>query len=180
MGRGIFFLILLICLGSHTYGQRFKVVGEQSEIKFTVKNFGIPVQGSFSGLKGEIIFDENSLAGSHISLSIGSGTVNTGIGARDGHLRKADYFDVGKYPTMSFTSDEITKGSGAGGFVVKGILSIKGVAKPISITCNATKQGGGWLFNGEFTVNRREYGVGGGSFILSDIVSVKFSVQTAL
>ncbi len=180
MKRCIAVLLSVCCINSIATAQRLEIVDAQSEVRFSIKNFGIPVQGSFIGLKGEVAFYENNLAGSNINVSVSTATVNTGIGARDGHLRKEDYFDVGKYPIISFNSVEIVRGSVLGSYIVKGTLSIKGIAKTININFKATKQGRGYLFTGEFTVNRRDFGVGGSSFILSDNVTVKLSVQAAV
>ncbi|MFT6872903.1 MAG: polyisoprenoid-binding protein YceI, partial [Roseivirga sp.] len=72
-----------------------------SEITFTIKNAGIGVDGFFEQTSVSFNFKPNDLGSSYFKLTIPTSTINTGINARDKHLRKSKYFDVENYPTLS-------------------------------------------------------------------------------
>ncbi|MEP6846924.1 MAG: YceI family protein [Panacibacter sp.] len=150
-----------------------------SSIKFSIKNFGITVNGSFKGLKGNITFDPQIPGNSLINLSVDAGTVNTGIDSRDSHLKKEDYFNVNKFPLITFLSTKVSATGKEGIFNINGNISIKGTTKNISFPFTATTQQGGYLLKGTFKLNRRDFSVGSGSLILSDNLDVSFSVYAA-
>lgn len=68
--------------------QTFKPVDAGSIIKFTIKNFGLPVEGTFTDLQGEITFDIQNPANGKFNVSVDANSINTGIEMRDNHLRK--------------------------------------------------------------------------------------------
>src|SRR4051812_31567402 len=90
------------------FGQSYSPVDDGSEVKFSIKNFGLSVNGNFTGLKGKISFYPADLSASSISASVNASTINTGNESRDRHLKKEEYFDTAKYPLISFVSDRIS------------------------------------------------------------------------
>jgi polyisoprenoid-binding protein YceI len=90
------------------------------------------VKGEFSNITGEVMLDEKDLTKSTVKVTIDARTVNTGVAKRDAHMKSAEFFDVEKFPTMSFESTKITKGKG-NSFKVMGNLTIKGISKPITL-----------------------------------------------
>ena len=169
------FFILLICLCSLTAANaQYQPVDDKSTVKFTVKNFGINTGGHFSGLEGAIDFDKDHPEKAVFSMSVEAAKVNTDNDSRDNHLRKEEYFDVAKYPKITFKSEKIT-GKG-GDFTVSGQLTIKGVTKTISFPFKAEPKDDGYLFEGSFQINRRDFKVGGNGVVLGDNVTVSLSV----
>jgi polyisoprenoid-binding protein YceI len=156
--------------------QHYTPVDEGSEVKFKIKNFGVAVSGSFNGLKGHIQFDPAKLAAGSFDVTVQSNTVNTGIGLRDKHLKKEDYFGVDKFPQVQIKSTKISASNKEGWLFFYGTLTMKGVTKDISFPFEAKEQNGGYHFNGEFKINRRDYGVGGNSISLSDNLTVILNV----
>lgn len=146
-----------------------------SEVSFKIKNLGVSVGGSFSGLQGKIQFDPANPAASVFDASVDVNSINTGIDMRDDHLKKEEYFDVQNYPRMRFVSTKITAGRG-GTYNMTGQLTIKGVTKEISFPFTARVQNGGYQFEGEFKINRRDFKVGGSSFTMSDNLTVHLNV----
>jgi polyisoprenoid-binding protein YceI len=157
--------------------QTYTPTDEGSSVHFVIKNFGIKTGGDFTGLKGSVIFNPNSLTTSNMKVTVTSNTVNTDNGARDKHLKKAEYFDVDKYPTISFVSTKITKSSLAGRYFVAGNLTIKDVTKPIEFGFSATPSATGYVFAGDFEINRRDFGVGGSSMALADKLKVTLNIS---
>jgi len=98
-------------------------------------------------------------------------TISTGIEMRDNDLKKESYFNAEKYPTINFVSTAVNSGN------VTGNITIKGVTKQINIPFTATAAGKGYLFEGKFSLNRKDFGVGGGSVVLSDHVDITLKVQ---
>ena len=146
--------------------QTYFPVDSSSQVKFVIKNFGIGVDGSFHHLKGTVIFNPDNLKASSFNVTVDASTVNTGNGSRDGHLKKESYFDVAKYPKISFVSSIIEKTNS--GYLVTGSFTIKGKSKVVAIPFSAVAKTNGYVFNGQIQINRRDFGVGGSSFILSD------------
>lgn len=167
--------VLLIQLtGIAAFSQPYKATDSGSSIKFTIKNFGFETGGSFTGLQGTISFDPADVSKDSFELSVDASTVNTDNSMRDNHLRKEDYFDVQKYPRIRFVSSGVTVDRNAH-FTARGQLTIKNTTKEVSIPFTATPKDGGYIFTGEFKLNRRDYQVGGSSTI-SNNLTVSFSV----
>jgi len=162
------------CLAIVLQAQNYRVTDAGSEVKFTIKNFGLNVTGSFKGLKGTVVFDPSGLAASSVNVTVDAATVNTGNGSRDKHLKKDDYFDAVKYPQLHFISTKIS--SKAGAYMIEGNLTIKGVSKFISFPFTATATTNGYLLAGQFKINRRDFNVGGSSWVLSDELTVALTV----
>lgn len=149
-------------------------VDNESNIRFTIKNFGVNTGGIFKGLQGKIKFDPHDLAGSFFDVNVDANSINTDINARDNHLRKEEYLNTAKYPKLSFTSRSISKN--ANGYTVTGGLMIRGTTKEISFPFTATPMGAGYVFKGKFSINRRDFKVGGSSLVLGDNVNVSLTV----
>jgi len=170
-----FFICLVLGYCLALQAQRLAPVDSSSTVQFKIKNLGFNVTGSFKGLDGRIYFDPVRPDADSFHVSVDVNTINTGIDMRDDHLKSENYFDVKNHPQMVFISDKVTRGGKPGTFFVSGKLTIKGVTKAISFPFNATAQGKGYLFTGEFKINRKDFGVGGGSTI-ADNLTVLLSV----
>ncbi len=147
-----------------------------SSVKFKIKNLGVNITGSFSGLTGQIQFDPANLASSSFEATIDVSSINTGIDLRDEHLRKAEYFDAKNYPTIKFVSTKITPSNKSGILYIFGRLTIKNITREISFPFKTTAQEAGYLFSGEFKINRRDFKVGGSSITLGDNLTVQLAV----
>ena len=158
------------------FSQTFLPTDAGSKIHFVIKNFGIRTGGDFSGLKGTIVFDPKAISASRFSVTVNSKTIDTDNSTRDNHLRKSEYFDVERYPLISFISTKVTTGSSPGLYHVTGKLSIKAVTKEVQFDFSTTPLANGYLFKGEFDINRRDFNVGGSSMTLSDNLHLSLSV----
>ncbi len=86
----------------------FQIDPVHSTAQFGVTHLMIStVRGEFKGLKGTVVWDEQDPADSTVSVTIDANTVNTQEPDRDKHLKSPDFFDVAKYPTMSFESTKV-------------------------------------------------------------------------
>jgi len=99
--------------------------------EFRVKHLMISnVRGQFTGVSGTLTYDEGDLAQSHVEASIDAATIDTRDPQRDTHLKSADFFDVEKFPTLTFKSSRVTRTAG-GGVIVAGPLTIHGVTREV-------------------------------------------------
>ena len=171
-------LLFLFLIGLSLFGQAqsLEPKDESSLVAFKIKNFGVLVDGIFTGLKGKIIFNPSNLVTSSFDVSINSNSVNTGIDMRDNHLRKPDYFDVKQYPLIRFVSTKVEVGKNSSEYLVTGHITIKKKTIEIKIPFTALPQPDGYLFEGKFSMNRRDFNVGGSSFSMADNLLVSLKV----
>lgn len=155
--------------------QSLTPVDSASKVSFKIKNLGFNTTGSFSGLAGTITFLPNNPDGCNFDVYIDTKTVNTGVELRDDHLRSADYFDAENYPQIRFVSVKVSDIKKNGTLFVSGKLTMKGITKDLSFPFTVQPVLDGYLFNGEFKINRRDFKVGGGSTV-SDNLTVMLKV----
>ena len=173
------FLLALVtcCLSISGWSQNFQPTDEGSSVTFKINNFGLSVEGSFTGLKGTIQFDPNDLPASKFDVSIKAASINTGINLRDKHLKKEEYFDAENFSEIRFVSTRIEASAQTGKYVITGKLTVKKTTKEIRFEFTSQKQSEGLLFKGAFPLNRRDYEIGGKSFSLSDVLTVYLNVN---
>jgi polyisoprenoid-binding protein YceI len=154
----------------------WKIDANSSEVKFTIKNMGLNVDGSIDGLKGTIFFDENNLKGSSFEASVDVNTINTGIKKRDEDLMGDKFFDEAKYKHIVFHTDSIIRDGNA--FVAIGDLAMKGKSQHRRIPFTFSQNGNTGIFKSNFTVNRLDFGIGGEGSVMGSDVLVSLNVVT--
>ena len=171
--------LFLLCLFSEAFTQKYTPIDSESTVSFKIKNFGSKVDGSFKGLKGTINFDAFDLNNAKFDVTINTATIDTGIGMRDNHLSKPDYFGVADFPTIGFVSSKVEKSGKTNEAIVTGKLTIKKTSKEISVPFRYSEANGVLKFTGEFKINRRDFDVGGSSFSLADELTVLLNVRAS-
>ncbi|MER3632637.1 MAG: polyisoprenoid-binding protein [Blastocatellia bacterium] len=162
-----------------------------SFIGFRIKHMGlIEVPGYFRDFQGTVKFDATDITRSTVEFTAKTTSVDTGVAARDNHLRTADFFDVEKFPEMTFKSTKVEKRGKS--LILTGDLTIKGITRSVSVPFEIT----GWLpagernpakmgISGETVINRRDFGVTWGGNLpngvpaLSDEVKVTLQIEAA-
>jgi polyisoprenoid-binding protein YceI len=175
MKKWLPFFVLLI-IGLTVRSQTYLPIDNRSQVNFSIKNFGFAVNGNLKGLKGRFIFNPANLPAAVFNASVAAATINTGNGLRDSHLKRADYFDVVKFPLISFVSTKITGTKIVGNFLMEGDITVRDITQKITFPFTAIPNGDGYLLAGSFVINRRDFGVGGGSMVLSDHLTVSLTV----
>ena len=153
---------------------QLQIQASGSSVQFKVKNLGFNVPGSLTGLAGKIQYDPAQPEAASFDVTVDATTINTDNGMRDDHLRGDSYFDVQHYPKIRLVSSKITQRK-KGSYLFTGQLTIKKVTKDVSFPFTVTETGDAHRFQGSFTINRRDYEVGGFSTI-SDPVEVTLDV----
>ena len=166
----------------------YQIDKAHSEATFQVRHLLSKVRGRFSDFAGTIQFDEAYPAGSAVEFTIQASSIDTAEADRDKHLRSGDFFDVERFPTLTFKSESV-KAHGGGHFDVAGTLTIRGTSKAITIpvTYLGTARDP-WgreraAFEAEVTLNRKDFGLNWnaaletGGFLVGDEVRVSLSIQ---
>jgi polyisoprenoid-binding protein YceI len=111
-----------------------------------------------------------------MNVSVLASTLNTGINARDNHLKKKDYFDTPNYARITIISKIVTVGPSPGTYILTGTLHLKGTKKDINIPFTAIPINTGFKFLSTFQINRRDFGIGGSSISLSDNLTLYLAI----
>ena len=105
---------------------------------FSVKHLVITdVKGEFAKTEGKVQLDEADLSRSSVEVTIAADSVDTRDAKRDAHLKSADFFDVARFPTITFKSTKVTAGKD-GALTIVGDLSMHGVTKPVTLEGSIT------------------------------------------
>ena len=124
---------LLLCTSSFAATSSWNIDPAHSTASFKVKHMMISnVTGNFRGVQGKIVINDADLKKSKVDVTIAATSIDTGIKKRDNHLRSADFFDVAKYPNLTFVSTQV-KGVSGSGFTLVGDLTIHGVTKEVEL-----------------------------------------------
>jgi polyisoprenoid-binding protein YceI len=150
---------------------------------FEVNHLGFSnMHGSFLSTSGKIMLDPAGKAGS-IDATIDLSSVTTGLAKRDDHLRSPDFFDVAKYPTMTYKSTKLKyNGSDLAG--ADGELTLHGVTKPVSLTLTNFRCGANPISkkptcggNATASIKRSDFGITTGVPAVSDEVKITIEVE---
>ena len=146
------------------------------------------VRGSFNQFEGIGYFDAEDPTKSHLRLTIQAASIDTRNADRDAHLRGNDFFDMERYPEITFASTSVEQVD-ADAYRVTGDLTIKGVTKPVTVdfeyTGTAIDPWGNRRLGveGRTTVNRKDWGVSwnaaleAGGVLVSEKVTLEFEVS---
>ena len=145
------------------------------------------VRGQFTDFAGTAHVDAANPAASKVELTIQTGSVDTGVADRDGHLRSADFFDADNNKEITFSSTKVERDGDD--WVVTGDLSIKGETKPVTVVFEPTgsaRDPFGNLrigFEGGTSINRKDWGLTWnaaletGGVLVSEKVKLEFDVS---
>jgi polyisoprenoid-binding protein YceI len=174
------FLVALLFISIGANAQNYTPVDSGSKVHFVIKNFGINTGGDFKGLKGDIIFQPENLASAKFNVTVSASTIDTDNEMRDKNLASDEYFNAAKFPLIRIVSTKIekTNKTASGFYYLTGTLTIKGITKAISFPFQAVKKPDGFLFTGNFEIDRTDFGVGEKNMVLSNKVAVSLSVSS--
>jgi polyisoprenoid-binding protein YceI len=160
---------------------QWKIDTDHSAVEFAVRHMMVTtVRGQVKDVTGTIEFDPAHPENTTVEANIGIATIHTGVTDRDTHLRSADFFNVEKYPVITFKSTAF-KSTGENEGVLSGDLTIVGVTRPVNLDVKYLGQGLSPFgdqrvgFEAETKINREEFGLvwnmaleSGGSLVSRD------------
>ena len=169
------------------------VDANHTEINFSVKHFFTPVTGAFADYEIDLDFDAENPTSNSVRVTIEVASIQTGNERRDNHLKSGDFFQADEFPTITFWSTEVRQVA-ADQLLAVGDLTIKGVTKQVELPIRIlgskdipeemSEMLGGVAqvasFEAETTLDRRDYGVGVGSWAATVVVGKDVDIRIAL
>ncbi|HEY8691174.1 MAG TPA: YceI family protein [Chloroflexota bacterium] len=161
-----------------------------SDVSFTVRHMMVgKVRGRFSKFEGTIRTGDD-FANSSVEASVDMGSIDTNNEQRDNHIRSGDFFDAGKYPTMSYRS--LRMRPSGDGYVVEGDLTLHGVTRRVDLALDLngfTKDPYGGTragFTATTEINRKDFGItidmpmDGGGAVVGDKIQITLEIEAVL
>jgi polyisoprenoid-binding protein YceI len=158
-----------------------------TQVGFQIRHFLTKVEGRFREYEGRIVIDRQNPANSRVDVTIQAASIDTGNDRRDADLKSANFFEVDKYPTITFKSTKVTP-NGKDLYLVTGDLTMHGVTKALVVPVRHT----GFLNLGKmekagfeviFPMNRKDFGItwnrtlDAGGTMLGDDVQITVLVE---
>lgn len=179
-------LMSLTTLGSaraYAESQTWYLDPNHSAAQFSVRHMGIStVRGAFTKLSGAMV-DSADLSRASVKVVIDATSIDTRVQMRDDDLRSDHFFDVAKYPKITFESTKV-EAAGQGKLKVTGDLTMHGVTKPVVLNVEGptapVKDPRGTAHrgvSGTTTLNRSEYGMTGGAAAVGDQIAIQLDVE---
>ena len=159
------FVALAALIALPAAASTWEIDPNHTESSFVVKHLMVSnVRGQFGKTTGTIFQDDKDITKSKAEITIDATTIDTRVEKRDAHLKSPDFFDVQKFPTITFKSTKMTKGEGANTLKVEGDLTIRGVTKPVVVNVEYTPDtpAAGMTVKGitaTTKINRKDFGL---------------------
>ena len=183
------FVVAAGSLLSQAQTTNWKIDPAHSGADFSIRHMGLSnVHGHFGNVTGTVVLDEKDFTKSSVNAVVDVTTVDTGVAQRDGHLKSPDFFDVAKFPTMTFVSKKIT--SSGDGYHITGDLTMHGVTKSVDLAVDQPgkeqSMDGKSIhrgFSAATTIHRQDFGLTwngtlkSGDSMLGDDVKVSLDVE---
>lgn len=132
--------LLTFAVAGAARASEWEIDPAHTNAQFTVRHMMVSnVKGQFGKTAGTVILDDHDASRSTVQVTIDAATIDTHEAKRDAHLRSPDFFDVDKYPQITFKSTKIAK-TGKDTYGVTGNLTMRGVTKPVTLTVQAPDQ----------------------------------------
>jgi polyisoprenoid-binding protein YceI len=156
-----------------------KLVPAQSEIKFQLKQSGVPVEGRFRRFDAQLALDPKAPHGGSVTVTIDTASATVGFAETDAELPRAPWFDSAKFPRAVFRSSAI-RALGGGRFEASGRFELKGIARDLVVPVTITQSGAQSTATGEFVVKRLDHKIGDGEWsdvsLVANDVRVRFKL----
>ena len=153
-----------------------------SEIAFSMKQMGVPVEGKFGKFTAQIALDPKKPETGSVAFSIDTASARFGSPELDAEVPKPVWLSAAKFPQATFQSTAI-KGTGGGKFDVAGKLTIKGASQNVTVPVQVVQSGANSTATGSFTIKRLEFKIGEGEWadtsMVANDVQVRFKLVLA-
>jgi polyisoprenoid-binding protein YceI len=165
----------------------YAVDTQHMEVTYAINHLGFSTsKGRFSDVASTLTLDETNPTASKVTAVIQVASIDSGYTFRDNHLKTADFFDVAKYPTITFASTKVTK-TGAKTAKVAGDLTIHGVTKPVVLDATIVGIGANPMSKAQeagihatTTVKRSDFGMTGYLPAIGDEVTITLDAEYLL
>jgi polyisoprenoid-binding protein YceI len=159
-----------------------QLVPAQSEVTFTSRQMGVPVDGRFTRFDARVTLDPKHVESGRVTISIDTGSVRFGAPETDAEVAKPAWFHVAKFGQATFESTSI-KALGGGRYDVAGTLTIKGRARELVVLVTLATGTPHAVASGSFTLKRLDFALGEGEWgdtsLVANDVQVRFKLALA-
>lgn len=187
MSRTLSALVVLVLLTLSAAAQdkdTWTIDPNHTSAQFSVRHLGVStVRGAFTKVSGTVQYDPSNLSKTSIQASIDASSVDTRVEMRDNDLRSPNFFDVAKYPTITFQSRKV-EAAGPGKLKVTGDLTIHGVTKEAVLDVDGPSAPmkdpwGNQRIGASATtkVNRLDFGVAGAKGVVGDDINITLDIE---
>ena len=156
-----------------------KLLPAKSQINFTSKQMGVPVNGNFRQFDAQVVFEPKKPEAAKIALTIDLASASLGSAETEVELAKPDWFNTKAFPQATFQSTAVTS-TGAGSFNVVGKLSIKSINRDLIVPVTLVQTAGQTTASGKFSIKRLDFKIGDGDWkdtsMVADPVEVNFKL----
>ncbi|MCX7660468.1 MULTISPECIES: YceI family protein [Caldimonas] len=156
-----------------------KLLPAQSEIVFTSRQLGVPVEGRFKRFNAQLSFDPKKPEAGRIDFTVDLTSASLGAAEVEAELVKPEWFHTARFPQARFVSRSI-KALGGGRFEVSGQLSLKGTARDLVVPVALSQTGGTTTASGQFTLQRLAFKIGDGEWADTSMVANEVQVRFKL
>ncbi|WOB07996.1 YceI family protein [Piscinibacter gummiphilus] len=153
-----------------------KLVPAQSEIAFTSKQMGVPVDGKFKKFDAQVAFDPKKPETAKIAFTVDLASVSFGSSETESEVAKPDWFNTKAFPQATFQSTTV-KATGPGKYEVAGKLTIKGASQNIVVPVALAQAGGTTTATGGFVLKRLDFRIGDGDWKDTSMVANEVNVK---
>ena len=150
-----------------------------SSLTFKSSFGGDAFQGAFRHWDADIVFDPKALAASKVVVTVEPGSASTGDQGRDEAIPSSDWFDVAHFPRATFVTQSF-KDLGGGRYEAIGVLTIRGIAKPLALPFSLVIAGDVAKMTSQTSVSRNLFGVGQGQFKSAETVPLDVALNISL
>lgn len=147
-----------------------KLVPAHSEVTFTTKQMGVPVDGRFKKFDAQLVLDPKKPESGSVSIGVDMLSASMGVPEVDTEMPKPVWFNTARFPQATFQSSSI-KGLGNGKFEVSGKLGIKGLTRDIVVPVQITQANGQSTATGSFMLKRLDYKIGEAEWTDTSVVA---------
>jgi len=186
MNRLLLVITAALALSASAFAQvkTWTIDPNHSAAQFSVRHMGIStVRGAFTKVSGTVSYDPADPSKTTLEATIDANSVDTRVERRDNDLRSPNFFDVAKYPTLTFKSKHV-EAAGPGKLKITGDLTIHGVTKEVVLDVDGPSapvtdpKGNSHMGASASTkINRTDYGVSGGSATVGNDVPITIDVE---
>jgi polyisoprenoid-binding protein YceI len=156
-----------------------QLVAAQSEVAFTSRQMGVPVDGRFRRFDAQVQFDPKKPETARIALKVDLASISMGAPESEAEVVKPEWFNTAKFPQATFTSTAV-KALGGGRYEVAGQFALKGVTRDIVVPVTLAAAGANTVATGGFTLKRLDHRIGEGEWadtsMVANDVAVKFKL----
>jgi len=171
-------IVLALALPGLAAATDYTVQPAGSTLAFHGTFQGDGFDGHFGTFEAAIAYDPAHLDASKFDVTVDLATAKTGDNDRDGALPGSDFFDVAKFPKAHFVTTAFHQNGST--VTADGNLTLRGVTKPVSLTVNFTPSGKAATLDVKGTVQRLDFGVGGGDYADTSVIANDVTITAHL